>query len=53
MAMYGINDNPELIKCLGFPEGFTCVGTMALGYAAKEFPKLKADEQRIEVTYIK
>ncbi len=53
MAMYGINDNPELIKRLGFPEGFTCVGTMALGYAAKEFPKLKADEQRIEVTYIK
>ena len=53
MSMYGINDDPELGKRLGFPEGFTCVGTMALGYAAKEFPKLKADEQRIEVTYIK
>ena len=53
MPMYGINDDPELIKRLGFPEGFTCVGTVALGYAAKEFRKPKADEQRIEVTYIK
>ena len=53
MSMYGINNDPEIVKKLGFPEGFTCVGTMALGYAAKEFPKLKADEQRIEVTYIK
>ena len=53
MSMYGINENPELVKRLGFPEGFTCVGTMALGYAAKEFPKLKADEQRIEVIYIR
>ena len=53
MSMYGINNDPELGKRLGFPEGFTCVGTMALGYAAREFKKLKADEQRIEVTYIK
>ena len=53
MAMYGINGEPELVKRLGFPEGYTCVGTMALGYAAQEFPKLKADEQRIEVTVIK
>ena len=53
MSMYGINNDPEIIKKLGFPEGFTCVGTMALGYAAKEFPKLKAEEQRIEVAYIK
>ncbi len=53
MSMYGINGNPELVKRLGFPEGFTCVGTMALGYADREFPKIKADEQRIEVTYIK
>ena len=53
MAMYGINDDPEIIAKLGFPEGFTCVGTMALGYAAKEFPKHRAAEQRIEVTVIK
>ena len=53
MSMYGINDDPDIIAKLGFPEGYTCVGTMALGYAAKEFPKLKADEQRIEVTYIR
>ena len=53
MSMYGINNDPEIGKKLGFPEGFTCVGTMALGYEAKEFPKLKADEQRIEVTYIR
>ena len=45
--------SPELIERLGFPEGFTCVGTMALGYEAKEFPKLKGDEQRIEVAYIR
>ena len=53
MSMYGINNDPEIVKKLGFPEGFTCVGTMALGYEAKAFPKLKADEQRIEVTYLK
>ena len=53
MAMYGINGEPELAKRLGFPEGFTCVGSVALGYAAKEFPKVKADEQRIEVEYIR
>ena len=53
MSMYGINESPEIMQRLGFPEGFTCVGTMALGYAAKEFPKVKAAEQRIEVTYIK
>ena len=52
MSMYGINNDPELMERLGFPEGFTCVGTVALGYAAKEFPKPRADEQRIEVTYI-
>ncbi len=53
MSMYGINGDPELVKRLGFPEGFTCVGTMALGYAAKEVPKLKGSEQRIEVTYLR
>ena len=53
MAMYGINDDPEIIAKLGFPEGFTCVGTMALGYAAKEFPKHRAAEQRIEATVIR
>ena len=53
MAMYGINDDPEIMGKLGFPEGFTCVGTMALGFAAKEFPKHRAEEQRIEVTYIR
>ena len=53
MSMYGINDDPELVKRLGFPEGFTCVGTMALGYAAKEVPKVKGSEQRIEVTYLR
>ena len=53
MAMYGINGEPELAGRLGFPEGFTCVGAMALGYAAKELPKVKGDEQRIEVAYIK
>ena len=53
MPMYGINDDPEVIRRLGFPEGFTCVGTVALGYAEKEFKKPRGDEQRIEVTYIK
>ncbi len=53
MSMYGINNDPELVKRLGFPEGFTCVGTMALGYAAKETPKVKGDEQRIEVVYVR
>ena len=53
MSMFGINSDPEIVKKLDFPEGFTCVGTMALGYEAKEFPKIRADEQRIEVTYIR
>ncbi len=53
MAMYGINGEPELVSRLGFPEGYTCVGTVALGYAEKEFPKVRGDEQRIEVAYIK
>ena len=53
MSMYGINGEPELMKRLGFPEGFTCVGTAAFGYEAKDFPKLKGEEQRIEVTYIR
>lgn len=53
MSMYGINNNPELGQRLGFPEDFTCVGTVALGYAAKDFPKVKADEQRIAVSYIR
>ncbi len=53
MSMYGINGDPELGKRLGFPEDFTCVGTMALGYEAREFPKVKADEQRIETVYIR
>ena len=53
MSMYGINEDPELMKRLGFPEGFTCVGTMALGYETREFPKIKAGEQRIEVSYVK
>ena len=53
MSMYGINGEPELMQRLGFPEGFTCVGTLALGYAAREFPKVKGGDQRIEVTYLK
>ncbi len=53
MSMYGINNNPELVSRIGFPEGFTCVGTVALGYEAKEFPKLRGSEQRIEVTYLR
>ena len=52
MAMFGINGDPELISRLGFPEGFTCLGTVAFGYAAQDFPKVKAEEQRIEVIRI-
>ena len=52
MAMFGINGDPELISRLGFPEGFTCLGTVALGYAAQDFPKVKGGEQRIEVIRI-
>jgi nitroreductase len=53
MAMYGVNGEPELVKRLGIPEGMTCVGTAAFGYAAQEFKKPAADDQRIEVSYIK
>lgn len=53
MAMYGINGAPKLAKELGFPEGFTCVGTCALGYEAKEFPKLKGEGQRLNVSILR
>ena len=53
MAMMGINSSEELQKKLGFPEGYSCVGTCALGYAEKEFPKLKGDGQRLEVKILR
>ena len=40
-------------KKLGFPEGYSCVGTCALGYADKEFPKLKGEGQRLEVKILR
>ena len=53
MAMVGINSSAEVQKKLGFPEGYTCVGTCALGYADKEFPKLKGEGQRLEVKILR
>ncbi len=53
MAMAGINGSAELQKKLGFPEGYTCAGTCALGYADKAFPKLKGDGQRLEAKIIR
>ena len=53
MAMMGINSSEELQKKLGFPEGYSCVGSCALGYADKEFPKLKGEGQRLEVKILR
>ncbi len=53
MAMVGINSSEELQKKLGFPEGYSCVGSCALGYADKEFPKLKGEGQRLEVRILR
>ena len=53
MAMVGINSSEELQKKLGFPEGYFCVGSCALGYADKEFPKLKGEGQRLEVKILR
>ncbi len=53
MAMVGINGNAEVQKKLGFPEGYTCVGSCALGYADKAFPKLKGEGQRLDVKVIR
>ena len=53
MAMMGINGSEEIQKKLGFPEGYTCVGSCALGYADKAFPKLKGEGQRLEVKIIR
>ena len=53
MAMMGINSSEELQKKLGFPEGYSCVGSCALGYAEKEFPKLKGEGQRLEVKILR
>ena len=53
MAMVGINSSAEVQKKLGFPEGYSCVGTCALGYADKEFPKLKGEGQRLEVKILR
>ena len=53
MAMAGINGSDELQKKLGFPEGYRCVGTCALGYEDKAFPKLKGEGQRLEVKILR
>lgn len=53
MAMAGVNKSEEIQKKLGFPEGYSCVGSCALGYAVKSFPKLKAEEQRLEVKILR
>jgi len=53
MAMSGINSSTELQKKMGFPEGYTCAGTCALGYAEKDFPKLKGNGQRLEVKILR
>ena len=53
MAMMGINGSEELKKKLGFPEGFSCVGSCALGYEEKAFPKMKGDGQRLEVKILR
>jgi nitroreductase len=53
MAMVGINGSEDVQKKLGFPEGYFCVGTCALGYAEKPFPKLKGDGQRLEVKFLR
>lgn len=53
MAMAGIQRSPELQQKLGFPEGYFCVGSCALGYEEKPFPKLKGEEQRLEVTLLR
>ena len=52
LPMFGINSEPKLMERLRFPEGFTCIGTVALGYAEKEFKKPRGDELRIIVKYI-
>lgn len=53
MAMAGINGSEEVQKKLGIPEGFRCVGSCALGYAAREFPKLKGQDQRLAVSVLR
>ena len=53
MGMAAINGAPALAEKLGFPEGYSCVGSMALGYEAKEFPKLRGEGQRLGVRIIK
>lgn len=53
MAMNGVNSDPAIGQKLGFPEGYFCAGTCALGYEAKDFPKLKGGEQRVEAKVLK
>jgi len=53
MAMAGINGSGEVQKKLGIPEGFSCVGSCALGYEDKAFPKLKGDGQRLKVSILR
>lgn len=48
MGMNGVNADPAIGAKLGFPEGYFCVGTCALGYEANPFPKLRGDEQRVD-----
>ncbi|NMA37294.1 MAG: nitroreductase family protein [Papillibacter sp.] len=52
-GMYAINRSPELMKKIGFPEGFTCAGTAAFGYALKPNDELREPVRRIESIIIK
>jgi nitroreductase len=52
-SMYGINRSPELMQKIGFPEGFTCAGTAAFGYALKPNEELREPVRRIQSVIIK
>ncbi len=52
-GMNALNRRPDLRDKLGFPEGFTCAGTAAFGYAAKPDEKLREPVRRIQAVILR
>ncbi len=52
-GMNALNRRPDLMKKLGFPEGFACAGSAAFGYAAKPNEALREPVRRIQAVIVK
>lgn len=51
-CMMALSTNPELIKKIGIPEGFTPTCAVALGKTTETYTKREIPENRIQTNYI-